>query len=115
MYCDYSNAGVTLAAGTKYKVAVVNGTAIPDSWNSATLDYWSTGDGSNGISNGPLSAPNESGAPSPGQGTYNFGSSFTYPDTYDTGGAPTYWVDVEVVPSPTSTKIDASAFLTFFP
>ena len=70
VYCDYSNAGVILAAGTKYKVAVVNGATTPDSWNSATLNYWSTGDGSNGIFNGPLSAPNESDAASPGQGTY---------------------------------------------
>lgn len=113
--CDYSKASVTLAANTNYKVAVVNGAPNPDSWNSATLDYWSTGSGGGGISSGPLSAPNETDATSPGQSTYNPGSSFTYPDTYDTGGAPTYWVDLEVTPSSAPPAADSGAFLAFFP
>ena len=113
--CDYTSAGITLAAGTKYKVAVVNGAANPSSWNSATLDYWSTGTGGSGISSGPISAPNEAGASSPGQSSYNAGAAFTYPETYDTGGAPTYWVDVEVTPSSASPVTTPGAFLTFFP
>ena len=114
--CDYTGAGITLAAGTKYKVAVVNGTANPGSWNSATLDYWSTGPGGSGISSGPISAPNESNASSPGQSTYNPGTAFTYPATYDTGGAPTYWVDVEVTPSLAEPPLTSpSGFMAFFP
>ena len=113
--CDYSGAGVTLQAGTNYKVAVVNGAASPDNWNSATIDYWSTGGGSGGISSGPLSAPNEADATSPGQGSYNLGPAFTYPATYDTGGAPTYWVDVEVTPSSAARIVQSGAFLAFFP
>lgn len=118
VYCDYSSAGVTLTADTNYKVAVVNGAASPESWNSATIGYWSTGEGGNGISSGPLSAPNEADATSPGQSTYNPGPDFTYPATYDTGGAPTYWVDVEVTPSsapPRAESSASSAFLAFFP
>jgi hypothetical protein len=121
--CDYSSAGVTLVPGLSYKVAVVNGAADPVSWNSATINYWSTGLGSGGISNGPLFAPNETAASSPGQSTYNQGSAFSYPGTYDTGGAPNYWVDVEVTPSsaspppppPPPPPADSGAFLTFFP
>ena len=123
LYCDYSSAGVTLRADTNYKVAVVNGAAsVAGFWNSATLDYWSAGEGGSGISAGPLSAPNEADATSPGQSTYNLGPEFTYPATYDTGGAPTYWVDVEVTLSsapPTSSSpppiADSAAFLSFFP
>jgi hypothetical protein len=114
--CDYTSAGVILAAGTKYKVAVVNGAAHPSAWNSATLDYWDTGTGGSGISSGPISAPNEAGSSSPGQSTYNAGSAFAYPATYDTGGAPTYWVDVEVMPSSASPPVATpGSFLTFFP
>jgi hypothetical protein len=116
--CDYSSAGVTLVPGGYYKVAVFNGAANPDSWNSATLNYWSTGLGGGGISSGPLSAPNESAASSPGQSSYNQGSAFAYPGTYDTGGAPNYWVDVEVTPTsaaPPPPPADSGGFLTFFP
>ncbi len=110
--CAY--AGITLPAGD-YKVAVCNGLASPDSWNAATLDYWSTGPGASGITNGPLSAPNLTNATSPGQSTYNQGTAFTYPTTYDTGGAPTYWVDVEVTPAGLPGVVNSGAFMTFFP
>jgi hypothetical protein len=114
--CDYSDANITLTASTKYKVAVVNGAANPNSWNSATLDYWSTGAGGSGISSGPIAAPDEADASSPGQSSYNRGTVFTYPATYDTGGAPTYWVDVEVTPSSAQPPVASSGgFLTFFP
>jgi hypothetical protein len=115
--CDYGGAGVTLAASTKYKVSVVNGAANPGSWNSATIGYWTTGTGDSGISSGPLSAPDEADAASPGQSSYNQGSAFTYPATYNTGGAPNYWVDVEVTPSSAASSPTAGpgAFLAFFP
>jgi hypothetical protein len=118
VYCDYSQSGTTLTAGTKYKVAVVNGDANPSSWNSATIDYWSTGTGSSGISSGPISAPDEADSSSPGQSSYNQGPTFTYPATYFTGGAPNYWVDVEVTPSltpPPPPVTGPGGFLAFFP
>jgi hypothetical protein len=95
---------------------VVNGAANPGVWNSATIDYWSTGPGDSGISSGPLSAPNETDAASPGQSTYIQGAEFAYPATYDTGGAPTYWVDVEVTPSAAvQPAVKPHGFLAFFP
>jgi hypothetical protein len=99
VYCDYTSSGVTLAAGTNYKVAVCNGAGSPAVWNGATgPDYWaSPGPGESGITSGPLSAPDSASATSPGQSTYNAGAAFTYPDTYN-AGAYTYWVDVEVTP-----------------
>ncbi len=93
--CGYS--GLTLPAGD-YKVAVFNGAANPQMWNLATLNYWSEGPGGNGITVGPLSAPNLANATSPGQGSYNAGTAFHWPDTYATGSAPSYWVDIEVTP-----------------
>jgi hypothetical protein len=60
------------------------------------LEY---GSGAGGIKVGPLSAPDLASATGPGRGhTTRARRSFVYPDTYDTGGAPSYWVDVEVTP-----------------
>ncbi len=113
--CAYS--GVTLAAGD-YKVAVCNAAGQPQMWNLATLDYWSTGTGGSGIAAGPLSAPGLAAAASPGQSTYHQGTAFAWPDTYDTGGAPCYWVDVEVTAAAASgggsPGANGGAFLTFF-
>jgi hypothetical protein len=92
--CSFTS--LTLLPGD-YKVSVFNGAAIPSYWNNATLNYWSTGQGSNGIRNGPLYAPNNTNATSPGQDTYNLGTTLTYPGT--TFSASNYWVDVEVTPS----------------
>jgi hypothetical protein len=89
-------------------------------WNAATLDYWTTGPGANGITSGPLTAPNLAGATAPGQASYNQGPSFVYPGTYDTGGAPAYWVDLEVrptsapAPPPAPQQANSNAFLAFF-
>lgn len=111
--CSYT--GVILPAGD-YKVTVANASSIPQTWNLATINYWSTGPGSSGITTGPLSAPNLAGAASPGQATYHAGTSFAWPGTYDTGGAPSYWVDVEVTPVATSGgQAVSSQFLMFFP
>jgi hypothetical protein len=93
--CAYS--GVTLPAGD-YKVAVYNGGG--QKWFFVTIGYWmGTGPGTNGITNGPLTAPGEAAATSPGQSTYNQGS-WAYPGTYGTGAdGENFWVDVEVTPS----------------
>ena len=116
MACPYN--GVTLAAGD-YKVAVCNSAASPQMWNLATIDYWSTGAGGQGLTAGPLSAPNLAQATNPGQSTYHQGTSFAWPGTYDTGGAPCYWVDVEVTPSTTGITgggqgASTSQFLAFW-
>jgi hypothetical protein len=98
--CSYG--GITLLAGD-YKVAVLNAAANPDQWSTTTLNYWkSTGPGQNGIVNGPLGAPNNANAASPGQCTYNQGNTFVWPGTYASDLAQSYWVDVEVTPAPSS-------------
>lgn len=93
--CAYS--GVTLPAGD-YKVAVYYGGG--STWFLVQTGYWvGGGPGTNGITNGPLTAPGESGATSPGQSTFNQGS-WAYPGTYGNGAdGETFWVDVEVTPT----------------
>jgi hypothetical protein len=93
--CAYS--GVTLPAGD-YKVAVFYGGG--STWFLVNTGYWTGGGpGTNGITNGPLTAPGVSGATSPGQSTYNQGS-WAYPGTYGSGGdGENFWVDVEVTPT----------------
>ncbi len=80
------------SASTSYKGAVLyNGS---NNWYSATSHYWdTTGPGAGGISNGPLSAPNNAGGDG-GQDTFNIGASLTYPPS--SFNATNYWVDVEV-------------------
>ena len=113
--CSYNQ--VTLPAGD-YKVAVCNSDSNPQMWNLATLDYWSTGAGGQGITAGPLSAPSLAQATTPGQSTYHQGGSFAWADTYDPGGAPCYWVDVEATPAATTTGggqiSNTGQFLAFF-
>jgi hypothetical protein len=120
--------GVTLPAG-KYRVAVYNGAATPVSWSGKQLNYWRTGDGQNGITNGPISAPQLASAANadiyqgsgqePGQSTFAVGPPNQYPDLYVDGLAQNYWVDLEGTPgastSPPVSTVNSNAFLTFFP
>jgi hypothetical protein len=135
--------GVTLPAG-QYKVAVYNGAATPVPWSAKQLRYWDIGAGQNGITNGPLYAPQLADASTaniyqgsgqePGQSTFAVGPPNQYPDLYVDGLAQNYWVDAEVTlatastgspppstPPPSSPppsnppKTDSGAFLTFFP
>jgi hypothetical protein len=89
--CAYS--GVTLPAGD-YRVAVYYGGGSP--WYQATVGYWSSGPGADGITSGPLTAPGP-GAASPGQSTYNKGS-WAYPAS-TAGNGENNWIDLEVTPS----------------
>jgi Domain of unknown function (DUF4082) len=101
-WISVSYSGVILNPGPKYKVSVFNGAATPSIWNVSFLQFWNIGPGLNGITTGPLSAPNLASAAAPGQGTYHQGASFAYPDTYDsTGTGDNYWVDIEVTIAPT--------------
>ncbi len=88
----------SLAASTNYKLVVLNGAGSPAIWNATTANYWSTGYGGNGITAGPITAPNTSTATSPGQESYNLGATITFPTTY--AGPYTYWLDIEVTPVP---------------
>jgi hypothetical protein len=84
-----------------------------DTYNADLTNSPLTARLSSEISTDPLSSPNEAGATSSDQGTYNPGSDFSYRATYDTGGAPSYWVDVEVTPSSAPRIAKPSAFLAF--
>lgn len=79
-----------LAASTAYKASVAQSTG--QVWYSATSQYWSSGAGSGGITNGPLSAPNNATS---AQGQDTFDTSVpAYPNT--SFSAANYWVDPEV-------------------
>ena len=112
--CSYSS--VTLPAGD-YKTSVFNGAGSPSIWNDSSFPYWSAGaPGANGITAGPLSAPNDATATSPGQDTYHLGGSFSWPDTYASGiGSATYWVDVEVTPAATPSQPQIVYSMRSFP
>lgn len=110
--------GVALSAGT-YKVSVYNSNGGSGGWSAkdAQSNYWGTGSGSGGITNGPLYAPqlssasaayeyngNAGGTPAysngitePGQSTFSQGSDI-YPYLYVDGLAQAYWVDMEATP-----------------
>lgn len=92
-----------LSAATSYKAVVLQDTAAL--WYDGTAShYWDTGAGSGGITNGPLSAPNNAGA-SPGQASFNQGAALTYPGS--SFHASNYWVDVEFT-TPSSGLLMAS-------
>jgi Domain of unknown function (DUF4082) len=80
----------SLTASTNYKAAVAQSSAA--NWYSTTANYWSSGAGSGGITNGPLSAPNNAGGDG-GQATFNT-SVPAYPNTSFNAG--NYWVDPQV-------------------
>jgi hypothetical protein len=77
-----------LTSGATY-VAAVHGSG---GFYSSTANYWSSGAGSGGISNPPLSAPNNAGAVN-GQGVFNTGP-LSFPAT--SFNATNYWVDPDV-------------------
>jgi hypothetical protein len=118
---------VILPAG-KYKVAVYNGTATPEPWSAKQLSYWDTGAGRNGITNGPLYAPQltdaaladiyQGSGQEPGQSTFAVGPPNQYPNLYVDGLAQNYWVDMEVTPAAgtpvNEPPVNSGAFLSFF-
>lgn len=80
----------SLSAATNYKAAVFNSGG--SNWYSATSAYYSSGPGSGGISNPPLSAPNDAGTTS-GQDSFNQ-DTLGYPQ--NSFNAANYWVDPQV-------------------
>jgi len=85
----------SLTSGTQY-VACVYVDPAGSNWYSLTGAYWSSGAGSGGVTNGPLSAPNNAGAAN-GQDVFNSGIGLTFPAT--SFNASNYWVDPEVTTS----------------
>lgn len=98
-----------LAAGS-YKVATHRAATGPQ-WFSAVDAFFTTGGGSAGFTNGPLSAPNSAGSAN-GQGSFNNTTPgvLTYPT--QTNGE-TYWLDVEI--GPAAAAATSGLLLTAFP
>jgi hypothetical protein len=95
--CDYSGAGVTLTASKRYITSVFHA-ALGDHWFADTANFRS-GSGSlsagvNGLTQGPLVAPNNAGA-TIGQSVEHV-TTFAFPGTSDAGAND--WTDVEVIP-----------------
>lgn len=83
---------VALVNGTKYWAAIFRGSGTP--FYSVTRNYWTTGLGASGITNGPLNAPNQNSSVV-GQSPFYAGSSLHAPNQqYQSGN---YYVDVNVV------------------
>jgi hypothetical protein len=123
-WCYTSAGGASLSAGS-YKVAVYNSAGSPDGWSGkdASSSYWATGEGTGGITNGPLYAPQLSSAstaykyvstspgstpPYTGTGTEAGQCTFAmtgpqYPYLYVDGLAQNYWLDLEVTPAASGT------------
>jgi Domain of unknown function (DUF4082) len=98
----------SLTASTNYK-ACVGISGVAGNWYSSTSNYWSSGAGSGGITNGPLSAPNNAGGDG-GQDTFHAGATLTYPATSFSAG--NYWVDPEVQPSGAANTATGSLTVT---
>jgi uncharacterized protein DUF4082 len=82
-----------LTSGVQYEGCVLKSNVNANAWYSSTANYWSSGAGSGGITNGPLSAPNNGGSAN-GQDCYNQASALAYPAS--TFNATNYWVDPEI-------------------
>ena len=96
LYCDFSGSAVTLFASTNYKASVWY--AGGQTWRTVVDAYWGSGLGANGVTVGPLSAPNTGGA-TPGQDSWSGPNlAWAYPGTYS--NPENDWVDVEVTPVP---------------
>jgi hypothetical protein len=110
--CSYT--GLVLPPGD-YKACVFTTGGSTNFYQETELYWASPGPGDGGITWGPLSAPSNASATTPGQGTYNHGASFTYPATTDSGpdAGQNRWVDIEVIPvSPVRTRASLPAVIT---
>ena len=95
-----------LSASTNYKAVILkNGGS--NNWYASVSNYWTSGPGASGLSNGPLAAPNNAGGDG-GQDTFNSGTGIIYPAGSFNGG--NYWVDVEISTSGGPTLISVSDF-----
>jgi hypothetical protein len=110
VFCSFGGS-VTLTSGVHYVAAVYYGGGSEWYSDQGTQNYWTTGPGGSGITNGPLSAPNSAGAIN-GQAVFNAGTGVTFPATSSSGFD--FGTDVEVTPSG-GTARTATASLTVTP
>lgn len=101
VYCDYSSSGVILRPGKSYKSGAFHIGGSGQFWfgvtGSPTAPYWAgSGDGANGRSFGPISAPNQAGA-SPGQSSWNV-AAYGYPGSFSSAAENDWSGDLEGVP-----------------
>ncbi|HEV2412590.1 MAG TPA: DUF4082 domain-containing protein [Candidatus Saccharimonadales bacterium] len=89
--CSF-NGSVTLQPGVKYRVAVFSPGG--SNWYSAVANYFTTGGGTNGVQNGPITAPSNANSDLAQDAFVATAAHLTYP----TGGfnGANYWIDVEV-------------------
>lgn len=107
---------VTLVTGKKYQVCVFADGGVSANWFSSVAGYWTSGSGSGGITNGPLSGPSNAGSVG-GQDMVASGPvSISQPTITENGK--NYGVDVEVTlasPSPPVASVTASSMATYLP
>lgn len=91
--CSYPGT-TTLVSGKKYQVCIYCDGTVSGNWFSSVAGYWTTGPGASGITNGPLSAPNNASSAG-GQDMVQSGQpSIGLPNITENGK--NYGVDVEV-------------------
>jgi len=92
-YVDYTAANLTLPAGS-YRAAVYSAGA--SNWFTYCNSFWGSTLVGSGIGNGPITAPGNALADSPGQAG-SLAGGWGYPNSNsNTNG---FWIDVEVVPA----------------
>lgn len=80
---------IALTANQRYRAGVYFTT---DNGYTSTANYWSSGSGSAGLTNGPLTAPNSTSATDTAQGSYQTFDGYPM----NTFNATNYWVDVTI-------------------
>lgn len=88
---------VALDPAFPYKVSI----SVSGRW-SVTHDYFTTGPGAAGITNGVLTAPAPAQSVN-GQGVFSAGTSAAYPG--NSGGGRNYWVDLSVIDIAPTTRV----------
>jgi hypothetical protein len=83
----------SLTGGASYKACIFKNDGNANSFYGSVNNYWTSGAGGSGISNGPLSAPNNAGGDG-GQDTFDNSGVLAYPLT--SFNATNYWADTEV-------------------
>lgn len=81
----------TLTIGTRYRAVVTSST---NNFYSSTANYWTSGAGSAGITNGILTGHNVSDTTGNDQGSFIIGASPAFPTSAFNGT--NYWIDVEI-------------------
>lgn len=102
------NGPITLVPGQRYRICYTASPGSASSGFSSTASYWSSGDGSAGITNGILTAPNETNATGNDQGGFFFGG-LGFPNS--SASASNYWIDIGIQAETTATEANAGNVL----